>query len=786
MRRVRLKELGIRTRVLLLALLPLFAVGVALGLFAVQARAHGFDHPVWRIVLVTGGAALLAALWLGRGVVRPIQELSQAVEAIGRGDLSTRLPVSAGGELGALKRGFNDMAQAIESSQSRLRDEVRLATARLQQTVDILEARNRELDVARREALAAGEEKINFLANMSHEVRTPINAVLGYAALLERSGLDPEQREYARTISRASNQLLRVIDDILSFSRLEAGGIPLDHANFDLRETLEDIVCLMGPEARNKGLELVLTVDSDVPARLAGDSARIGQIVINLLGNAIKFTERGSVTVRARVLGRTGDEAEIEVRVTDTGIGIDPQAQARIFESFHQADASISRRYGGAGLGLAIVSRLVELWGGRLGVDSVPGEGSTFWFTFSAAIEEESTRFDDTTLAGRKVLVYDDNPAALNAVRNLLLNGAADVFLARRQDRVEPMIEAARADGAPFDLAILGLGLSDHDDGDGGPAALVDLVRREYRLPLLLMVNCHDTALLGRSLSDDGLKIVVKPVRREVLFGHLRNLLDPADAHGAHAPQTPPEHAAIEGFEGLRVLIAEDNDFNRTLIANVLEAGGVAVALAVNGEEAIERMRGADFDAVVMDLHLPGMDGAETARRLRALDPDKARVPIIALTADVFAERRGEGIEEMDAFLTKPLDEGQLWRTLRELCRRECERDPCTPAKRRRRRSSGEIRALLQPQLLGSITWQRGRIATALAVHDFAALREFAHELRGVTGYFGLKDFSQAVTDFERLLADPADPTALERQLERIDACIERVRHMPAAEGPQA
>ena len=425
-----LRNVGIRSRVLLLTLVPVVALSLMLGPYAVVAGAT-----ISSVIMLTTGAAalsLIIASWMGRGIVRPILQLRDAVDGILRGEPGTRIEPTTGGELEALERGFNEMSEAMERSQSRLQNEINVATRRLYHTIEALEHQNRELELARQRALAASREKANFLANMSHEIRTPINAILGYTTLLGKSGLTSEQHEHARTISCASRQLLRVIDDILSLSKLESGTVQLEQTAFDLRGILEDVLSMMAPEARDKQLELVLAIDSDVPVKVRGDPVRIGQVLTNLLSNAIKFTECGGVTVQVLLNRLVENRAEMEIRVTDTGIGIEPQVLDRIFGSFQQADASISRRYGGTGLGLAIVSRLVKLWGGEIGVTSEPQKGSTFWFRFSGEVAElPGERETEPLFAGRKVLLYDDNPAALRAVRNLMLSWHSRVYVAR-------------------------------------------------------------------------------------------------------------------------------------------------------------------------------------------------------------------------------------------------------------------------------------------------------------------------------------------------------------------
>ena len=315
---------------------------------------------------------------------------------------------------------------------------------------------------------------------------------------------------------------------------------------------------------------------------------------------------------------------------------------------------------------------------------------------------------------------------------------------------------------------VFGLRVARSDD-ESGPDRLLDTVRRKHALPLLLMVNSGHSALLSRSLLDDGIKVVVKPIRREILYRNICALFG-LDRRTPDA-EAPCEVHARE-FAGLRVLVAEDNDFNRDLVTRVLQAAGAEVTQATSGDAALELVRANDFDIVIMDLHLPGMDGAETARRLRALGPDKRLMPIIALTADVFANDRDGDAMEMDAYLVKPLDEGKLWHAIRRLCRPAA----ATSASAEDAAASvsvAEIRRRMQPRLVASIAQQRQRIGEAVTRRDLAALGELAHELRGVTGYFGLKEFSEAVAEFERVLARSDGFEEIERQLARIDAFIE-------------
>ncbi len=748
-------------------------VDITLSRDATLARQQAI---VRNIVIIAGATALLSmmiALWMGRGIVRPIIRLSHAVDGMSKGRLETRVAPSTGGEIGALEHGFNDMAEVMEQARNRLQAEITVATGRLQSTIRELEQKNRELDAARERALAAGNEKANFLANMSHEIRTPINAILGYTSLLEKSGLSAEQYEYARTIGFASTQLLCVIDDILSFSRLESGTVQLERVDFDLRDVLEDVLCMLGPEARDRNLELVLLIDSDVPLKLRGDAVRFRQVVINLMNNAIKFTERGGVNIEVRLVSMKDGRIEIELSVVDTGIGIPPEVVDRIFASFHQADASIARRYGGTGLGLAIVSRLVSLWGGSLGVTSEPGAGSTFRFTL--VCEPQSSQHDYAAapaLAGRKILLYDDNPVACRAVRNLLMSWSINVYLARHLGQVEDMLATARRAGEAFELVVFGTGTEPTAGGANGAMleALAECVRREHAIPMLLMANSGRTALLGRSLSDPGLRIAIKPVRRDILHRNLCTLLGiewPPQQEGPQAAVAEVDDADRE-FRGLRVLLAEDNEYNRALATRVLEDAGIEVTQVVGGDDALARARAQDFDLVIMDLHLPGMDGAETARRLRELRPAMRHIPIIALTADVFFDHPDNlGKTAIDACLLKPLDEARLWELIRTLC--------VLPANGEARGcadgvvSAGEVRARLWPKLVAAIAELRAQIRDAAAAGDRRLLAERIHELKGLSGYFGLAELDAGVRELEARLGGEADVEALQSSLRRLD-----------------
>ena len=338
------------------------------------------------------------------------------------------------------------------------------------------------------------------------------------------------------------------------------------------------------------------------------------------------------------------------------------------------------------------------------------------------------------------------------------------------------MLDAAHESGDTFAAVILGVDLTNEDGGKSDPSGLVDMIRRRHGLPLLLMINCKQTSLLSRSLSDEGIKVVVKPVRRDIIHRNLCCLFGLQQAATAEAASASAAPTAGE-FSGLRVLVAEDNDFNRTLVTKILESAGVTVAAAATGHQALELAREQGFDVVIMDLHLPGMDGCETARRLRRLRPDMAQTAIIALTADVFFDDQEKlRAAEMDACLLKPLDEARLWNTIRRL-HPGVAVEPAAGVNHGP--SSAEIRRLLRPKLVTSIRDHRQQIGAAVDRFDLSVLRSLVHELKGVVGYFGLSDLCREVTGFEQAIDCGADPMELTRRFQRIDELVEE---MAAAE----
>ncbi|ENU9926372.1 two-component sensor histidine kinase BarA [Salmonella enterica] len=589
------------------------------------------------------GIALIFGWRLMRDVTGPIRNMVNTVDRIRRGQLDSRVEGFMLGELDMLKNGINSMAMSLAAYHEEMQHNIDQATSDLREPLEQMEIQNVELDLAKKRAQEAARIKSEFLANMSHELRTPLNGVIGFTRLTLKTELNPTQRDHLNTIERSANNLLAIINDVLDFSKLEAGKLILESIPFPLRNTLDEVVTLLAHSSHDKGLELTLNIKNDVSDNVIGDPLRLQQVITNLVGNAIKFTESGNIDILVEKRALSNTKVQIEVQIRDTGIGIPERDQSRLFQAFRQADASISRRHGGTGLGLVITQKLVNEMGGDISFHSQPNRGSTFWFHIHLDLNPNVIIDGPSTacLAGKRLAYIEPNATAAQCTLDLLSDTPVEVVYS-------PTFSALPL--AHYDIMILSVPVTFREpltmqhERLAKAASMTDF--------LLLALPCHAQINAEKLKQGGAAACLLKPLTSTRLL--------PALTEYCQLNHHPEPLLMDTSKITMTVMAVDDNPANLKLIGALLEDKVQHVELCDSGHQAVDRAKQMQFDLILMDIQMPDMDGIRACELIHQL-PHQQQTPVIAVTAHAMAGQKEKLLSAgMNDYLAKPIEEEKL------------------------------------------------------------------------------------------------------------------------------
>ncbi|CAI1549374.1 two-component sensor histidine kinase BarA [Serratia sp. T13T92] len=738
-------------------------VAIELDLQSVRLQQYKEVFVSTLLLLLCMCIAILFAYRLMRDVTGPIRNMVNTVDRIRRGQLDSRVEGFMLGELQMLKNGINSMAMSLTAYHEEMQQNIDQATSDLRETLEQMEIQNVELDLAKKRAQEAARIKSEFLANMSHELRTPLNGVIGFTRQTLKTDLSATQTDYLQTIERSANNLLTIINDVLDFSKLEAGKLILEHIPFSLRETLDEVLVLLAPSAHDKGLELTLDVQNDVPEQVIGDSLRLQQVITNLLGNAVKFTETGNIDIRVELRNQLERQVELEVQIHDTGIGISERQQSQLFQAFRQADASISRRHGGTGLGLVITQKLVKEMGGDINFHSQLNRGSTFWFHITLDLNEGMLSLPPSLpdLRGKTLAYIEANPTAAQATLNML---SVTHLVVTHSPTLGQLPKNH------YDFLLAGVPIPYRDANGQHRDKLLESLKLADRVILAVPSQSQIDAEKMKKLGAIG--CLTKPISSNRLYPLLR----------LEAPlrqNAPKVHRRLP----LTVMAVDDNPANLKLIGALLAEQVEKTLLCESGEEAIVLARDNVLDMILMDIQMPNIDGIRASELIRQM-PHHNSTPIVAVTAHAVSGEREHLLQAgMDDYLAKPIDEAMLTRVLSRYHTVELEpeaaqpRSPAEPplsldwplALRQAANKEDLARDLLQ-MLIEFLPQVSDRVKAVLEGEEDDTILDLIHKLHGSCSYSGVPRLKQLCFYLEQQLRQGVSNGDLEPEwLELLD-----------------
>ncbi|MEE4261770.1 MAG: response regulator, partial [Desulfobacteraceae bacterium] len=763
-----------------------------------------FEAPKGKLLILQSLKSLQASL----------RHLTWATQQIATGDFSHEIDF-----MGDFSAAFNSMTKQLKDSFS----ERKKANEALQDQVNELNDARRamlnmmeDLDAARNEAEEATKAKSEFLANMSHEIRTPMNAIMGMAHLAMKTDLTAKQYDYLKKVDISAKSLLGIINDILDFSKIEAGKMDMEAVDFQLEDTLDNISTLVGIKTQEKGLELLFKTDPAVPRALVGDPLRLGQILINLSNNAVKFTDAGEIVVATELVKQDQTQVTLKFSVHDTGIGMTAEQAAKLFQPFAQADSSTTRKYGGTGLGLTISKRLAEMMGGEIWVESQPGLGSTFSFTANLGLGKERAKkhFKPASeLRGMQVLVVDDSATSRDILQEMLESFSFEVSLASSGEEGITELEAADKD-KPFELVIMDWKMPGMD-GIEASRRIKDH-KGLSKIPAIILVTAYGREEVMQQAEQVGFEgFLLKPVNPSMLFDAIMQAFGEAVPETSRIAQRHEQEAeALKHIRGAQLLLVEDNEINQQVAKEILEGAGLVVTIANNGLEAVNAVKAGNYDAVLMDVQMPVMDGYTATRKIRewekelkaanssdisasSLQPPASNIPIIAMTAHAMAGDEDKSLQAgMNGHVTKPIDPAQLFAALQKWIKpgekraqvqqpevdvERLEADKAVPEEDELPGSlPGFDLAAGLKRLMGNKRLYRkllvdfgtkylkaaGDIRGALDTNDFEQAHGLVHNLKGLAGNLEAGDLQAAAANLEKLVKGAGKKTPPVKELD--------------------